>query len=219
MFIGHFAVGFAGKRVTPRVPLWTLLLAAALPDVLWCVFLLAGIEHVRIQPGITRVNPLDLYDFPWSHSLLMDGVWAGLFGGIYYLWRRYAAGAWVLFATALSHWVLDFAAHRPDVPLTPGAHRYFGLGLWNSVAGTAAVEGLLWAVGILFYVRATRARRRTGEYGFWIVIGLLTVLWAVSLGGAAPPSVLAIEIANLVLLLGFLVWAWWMDRARSAVAA
>jgi membrane-bound metal-dependent hydrolase YbcI (DUF457 family) len=172
MFIGHLAVGFAGKRATPRVPLWTLLLAAELPDVLWCVFLLVGIEHMRIQPGITKVNPLDLYDFPWSHSLLMDAVWGGVIGGIYYLWRRYARGAWLLFAAVLSHWLLDFASHRPDMPLAPGVHRYFGLGLWNSVIGTLAVEGLLWVVGVFLYLRATRARGRAGVYGFWIVIAV-----------------------------------------------
>jgi hypothetical protein len=214
MFIGHLAVGFAGKRVTPRVPLWTLLLAAALPDVLWCIFLLAGIEHVRIQPGITKVNPLNLYDFPWSHSLLMDAVWGGVIGGIYYLWRRYARGAWLLFAAVLSHWLLDFASHRPDMPLAPGVHRYFGLGLWDSVVGTLAVEGLLWVVGVFLYLRATRARGRAGVYGFWIVIAFLTAMWAISLGGAPPPSILAVEVVNLVLLLAVLAWAYWMDKAR-----
>jgi hypothetical protein len=216
MFVGHLAIGFAGKRVTPKVPLWTLLLAATLADVLWCVFLLAGIEHVRIQPGITKVNPLDLYDFPWSHSLLMDAIWAGLFGGSYYLWQRYSAGAWVLCAAVMSHWVLDFASHRPDMPLAPGVPRYFGLGLWNSVPATALVEGSLWLVGVLLYVRATHPRNRAGAYGFWIVVAALTTLWVVSLRGAPPPSILVVEVMNLVLLFGVLAWAYWMDRARPA---
>lgn len=51
MFVGHFAVGFAGKREAPKTSLGTLLIAAQLPDVRWSVLLLAGIEHARIAPG------------------------------------------------------------------------------------------------------------------------------------------------------------------------
>ena len=41
----------------------------------------------------------------------------------------------------LSHWVLDFAVHRPDLPLWPAGPKV-GLGLWNSIPGTFIVEGL-----------------------------------------------------------------------------
>ena len=62
MFIGHIAVGLAGKRIAPSVSLATWLTSVQLVDLLWPIFLLTGLEHVRIVPGITRFTPLDFYD-------------------------------------------------------------------------------------------------------------------------------------------------------------
>src|SRR4029077_18954709 len=76
MFIGHFAVGFAAKKFGPRTSMGALLAAPLFLDLLWGVFLLLGWEQVRIDPGNTRYTPLDLYHYPWSHSLLMAVVWA-----------------------------------------------------------------------------------------------------------------------------------------------
>jgi hypothetical protein len=58
MFLGHFGVAFALKRVEPKLSLGTLFLAVQLPDLLWGVFLLLGWEQVRIDPGYTAVKPL-----------------------------------------------------------------------------------------------------------------------------------------------------------------
>jgi hypothetical protein len=88
MFIGHFGVAFAAKKAAPMTSLGTLILAAQFLDFLWPAFVLLGIEHVKISPGITNVSPLDFTDYPISHSLLMATVWAVLFGGIYYALRR-----------------------------------------------------------------------------------------------------------------------------------
>jgi membrane-bound metal-dependent hydrolase YbcI (DUF457 family) len=108
------------------------------------VFLLLGWEQVRIDPGITRYTPLDFVSYPWSHSLLMLCVWASAFGGIYYAITRYRAGAIAIWIGVVSHWVLDWVTHRPDMPLYPGGALY-GLGLWNSIAGTMGVEFLMFA--------------------------------------------------------------------------
>ena len=75
MFLGHVAVGLAGKRIAPSVSLATWLSSAQLVDLLWPLFLLAGLEHVRIAPGITPFTPLDFYDYPITHSLV--GAWRG----------------------------------------------------------------------------------------------------------------------------------------------
>jgi len=214
MFVGHYAVGFAAKRIQPSLSLFTLLTAAMLADILYSIFLIVGAEHVAIRPGITRVNALDLYDFPLSHSLLMDVVWAGLFAGIYFFRSRSARAAWIIVAAVLSHWLLDFISHRPDMPLTPRVHKYFGLGLWNSVAATAIVEGTMWFAAIFLYARATHARGRAGVYGLWIPLGLLTLLWATSLDGAPAPNVGIVKIVNVVLISLSLAWTYWMDRAR-----
>jgi membrane-bound metal-dependent hydrolase YbcI (DUF457 family) len=99
---------------------------------LFWFFVLLGVEHARVQPGITATNALDLYDIPLSHSLLMDTVWAVLPGGFYFLRHRNPRGASGLAMVVLSHWVLDFVSHRPDMPLAPEMHTYVGFGLYNS---------------------------------------------------------------------------------------
>jgi hypothetical protein len=216
MFVGHYAVGFVAKRIEPKLSLFSLLTAAMLADILYSIFLIAGVEHVAISPGVTRVNALNLYDFPISHSLLTDVIWAALFAGIFFLRSRSARAAWIIGAAVLSHWFLDFISHRPDMPLAPGLHKYFGLALWNSIAATAVVEGSMWLAAIILYVRATRAKGRAGSYGLWIPIVLLTLLWLSSLKGAPPPSVGFIKIVNVVLISLSLAWTHWMDRARVA---
>src|SRR5439155_1492753 len=76
MFVGHYGISFAAKKAEPRVPLWVLFIAVQLLDVLWAPFVLVGIEKVRIVPGITASNPLDLYYMPYSHSLLAAIGWS-----------------------------------------------------------------------------------------------------------------------------------------------
>jgi hypothetical protein len=107
-------------------------------DLLWPVFLLLGLEAVRIDPGNTAFTPLDFVSYPWSHSLLMDVIWGALAGSIA-MWTLGNARAGVLVGLAVvSHWVLDFASHRPDMPVWPGGP-LVGLGLWHSVAATLVV--------------------------------------------------------------------------------
>lgn len=177
MFIGHFAVGFASKKFAPRTSLAALIAAPIFLDLLWPVLVLLGWEHVRIVPGITRYNALDLYDFPWSHSLLMSAVWATAFSLIYYLMSRYLPGAIAIWIGVVSHWVLDWITHRPDMPLYPGRGPRLGLGLWNHVAATIATEITMLAVGVWLYFRATRARDRVGEYAFLAYILVLPILF------------------------------------------
>ena len=196
MFVGHLAAGMIAKRVAPSVSLGTAILAAWFPDLLWCILLVVGVEHVTIEPGITAVNALNLYDIALSHSLLLDVVWGMVLAGIY-LWRRGGRrAAWVVFAAVLSHWLLDWVSHRPDMPLAPGIERTFGLGLWFSVWATFLVEGSLWLAAIVLYARLTRGKGRGGAFGFWSMIAALTALWLVSLGGASAPSVAAVAVVN-----------------------
>jgi hypothetical protein len=216
VFIGHFAVGFAAKRIAPKVSLGTLILAAILSDVLWIPFFMFGLEHVTIQPGIMIANSLNLVYIPFSHSLAMDAVWGGLFAGLYFISRKDNRGAWILCAVVVSHWFLDFAAHRPDMPLSPGIDLRFGLGLWNSRAATFLVEGLLWSAAVFLYAAATRPRGRAGVYAFWFMIIVLTALWLVSLRGDPPPSLPALAIVNTVFIAIVLAWAYWMNRSRIA---
>ena len=216
MFIGHFALGLAAKRVVPRTSLGTLFAAAQLLDLVWPVLVLLGVEQVRVAPGNTAFTPLDFVSYPWTHSLLMGLVWAAGFG-VVYRWRTgFTRGAWVLGGLVISHWVLDLATHRPDLPLAPGAPKV-GLGLWSSVPGTIAVEGALFAVGVYLYAAGTRARNRTGRVAFWALVAFLVGVYVANLG-PPPPSARAIGIAGMAMWL-FIPWAVWIDRNREPLAA
>jgi membrane-bound metal-dependent hydrolase YbcI (DUF457 family) len=217
MFVGHFAVGLATKPFASKVSLGTLILAAALSDVLWIFFFATGIEQVVIQPGLMVANSLNLVFIPFSHSLLMDAVWGGLLAGIYFYFRQDGRGAWLLLAAVVSHWILDVATHRPDMPLAPGLDARFGLGLWNSRAATFAVEGFLWFGAVSLYARATQPRSRSAVYVFWIMIVLLTLLWLISLRGDPPPSLSALAVINSIFFLVVAAWAYWIDRRRKCI--
>jgi len=217
MFIGHFALGFAAKRVVPRVSLAVLFIAAQLADLLWPVLVLTGFEQVRIAPGITAFTPLDFVSYPWSHSLLLLVVWGLCLGAVY---RGIAGGRRTFLVLALlvvSHWVLDWITHRPDMPLYPGGPKV-GLGLWNSVPATIVVETLLYAAGLFVYVRATRARTAAGRWGLISLAATLVVIYAANILSGAPPSVTAIGVAGLAGGVLLIAWAWWADRGREPVS-
>lgn len=216
MFIGHYAVALAAKKAAPRVSLGTLFLSAQFLDLLWPIFLLLGLEHVRIDPGNTAFTPLDFYDYPISHSLVTVLLWSLAFVLIYNVARRYSRGAWILGACVFSHWVLDFITHRPDMPISPWTTAYVGLGLWNSVPGTIIVEGALFLIGVVLYARSTVAADRTGRYAFWILIGFLTLGWIVNMLSPPPPSETAIAFGGLAFWL-IVPWGYWIDRHRRSI--
>jgi len=216
MFIGHFAVGFAAKKFAPRTSLAWLIAAPLLSDILWPFFLLLGWEHVRIVAGFTRYNPFDLYDFPWSHSLLLCVFWATLFAAVYYAFARYTASAIAIWAGVLSHWVLDWITHIPDMPLAPGGGPRFGLGLWNHVAATLAVEIVMLLGGVLLYISATRARDRIGNYAFFAYVFFLLLLFIGDRFSTELPTVGEIIWSGLIAEVILLAWPAWFDRHRVA---
>jgi|SRR5690242_14565274 len=85
MFIGHLGVAFAAKKLAPRMSFGLLVFATEFLDLIWPIVLLAGIEHVRIVPGIMAASPLDFTDYPISHSLVTVIGWSVLIGGAYFL--------------------------------------------------------------------------------------------------------------------------------------
>lgn len=212
MFIGHFAAGYAAKRWAPRLSLAVLFAAALLADLLWPVLVAAGIEQVRIAPGFTASTPLEFISYPYSHSLLTLVIWGAVFGGI--VARRRAAGpriALLILALVVSHWVLDYVSHIPDMPLYPGGPK-FGLGLWNSVAATKVVEITMFAAGVWIYMRGTAARDRIGRWG---ALGLAAFLLVGFMMSGAPPSSVTALWAAAIVLGGLTLWlAWWTDRHR-----
>jgi len=217
MFIGHMAVGFASKRLAPRASMGVLMAAPMALDLLWPLFLLAGWEQVRIDPGNTAFTPLDFVSYPYSHSLAMSALWGVLFGLLYWSGTRYVAGAVVTGFGVVSHWILDFVTHRPDLPLSVSGTTRLGLGLWNSVAGTIAVESVMFASGVWIYASMTRARDRMGSYGFWAFTAFAGLGYFANAFGSPPPSAEFLARFSLGIWLSPL-WAWWFDRHRSVIA-
>lgn len=200
MFIGHFAAGFLGSRLELRLRLGTAFVAAQLPDAIWPVLLLTGTERATIAPGDTVVTPLRFDHYPWSHSLLMLLLWGAALG----LLVRFKAGSragLVAGLLVMSHWLLDFVSHRPDMPLWPGGGPLLGLGLWSSFAGTVLVEGAFFALAVACYARG----RRT-SWGFWTLVATLVALYLANLLGPPPPSLTAVAISGIVAVP--LLWFW-----------
>jgi hypothetical protein len=215
MFIGHFAVALAAKRAASAVPLGTLFLAAQFADLLWPALVLAGIERVEILPGATAFTPLDFVSYPYSHSLIALAGWGILVGALYLAF--FGGGLPVGSALAglvLSHWILDVVTHRQDMPLGLAGEPKMGLGLWNSVSGTMAVELTMLAAGVWLYLRATRATDRTGSIALWFFVGFLLLVNTLNLFGPPPPSSMAVAGAAHAMWL-LVAWGFWIDRHRE----
>jgi hypothetical protein len=214
MFLGHFALAFAARRAEKGASLGTYMAAAQLPDLIWPYLLLAGVERVSIVPGDTAFTPLRFDSYPISHSLLTVAAWGVLFGAAHW-WRRWRARAAVLLGLlVLSHWILDFVTHRPDLPIAPGLPWKVGLGLWNSVAGTLVVEAILFVTAVWLYLRSTRPRDGVGRYAMAAFLALLVVIYLAAAFGPPPPSARAVALSTTPGIL-FAVWASWADRHRA----
>ena len=222
MFIGHYGVSFVIKSAEKRLPLWLLFLAVQFVDLLWAVFVLLGIEHYRIVPGITASLPLDLYYIPYTHSLVAAVVWSALvFAGC--LWMapgsalRSSRPAVLLALAVFSHWVLDFVVHRPDLPLYDDAYKV-GLGLWNYPVTALVLESALFFGGLWLYLRSTTASTIIGKYGMFLFGFLILAMHCLLFWGPLPSSTVAgaIQLGSLYLILSAL--AYWLEKKRSPLA-
>jgi len=180
MFIGHYALALAARRAAPRTSLGTLFAATSLADLLWPVFLLLGWERAHVVPGPNPFLTLWLDSIPISHSLVTLIGWGALFGFAYHTLSGDGRAGVIIALLVVSHWVLDFVTHRPDMPLYPGG-RGLGLGLWNSVSGTVMTESVMFAAGLWLYAAGTRARGGVGRYGFWALVAVLLLSYYGSL--------------------------------------
>jgi membrane-bound metal-dependent hydrolase YbcI (DUF457 family) len=214
MFLGHYGVALAAKRLAPKTSLGTLTFAAQWCDELWPILLLLNIERVRIVPGLMPANPLDFVSYPISHSLLAVIGWSALIGLIYWFARRYPRGALVVGLAVVSHWFLDLPMHRPDLPLWPNSNLKLGFGLWTSLPRSVALELMVLGAGVLIYTRATRPRDKIGTWAFWLMIAVLTGFYLASEMGPPPTNERNLAIGALGLWL-FVPWAAWIDRHRE----
>jgi hypothetical protein len=214
MFVGHLAVALMAKRAAPAVNLGWLMAGVTALDLIWPVFVLTGIEHVRIMQGATAFTPLVFDSYPWSHSLIMSVLW-GLALVAVARWRHVMAPAWLLVTLVVSHWVLDFASHAPDMPLWPGPSPRLGLGLWYSIPLTLLIEGSLWILAIVVFLKG-RPRRREGRVAFWSLVVVSTLLWATGPWSPPPPGTQAL---GWFALIGWILLPWAALADRPSVRA
>lgn len=214
MFIGHFGVGLGSKKAAPSISLGMLFIAAQFLDLLWPTLLLLGWEHVTVEPRITKMTPLNFTDYPITHSLLMACAWGAFIGMIYFLIKRKYRGAIILALVVVSHWILDFLVHRPDLPLYPGSPEKVGLGLWNHPPIAMLIEGLVFITGLVLYLRVTRSLNNFGQYGFWAMIGLLVLIHLSNLFGSPPANTTTLPWVGETQWL-IVIWAFLVDKHRA----
>lgn len=190
MFLGHYAVALAAKPAIPRRSAGWSFLAVQFLDILSAALVLLGVEKVRILPGFLPGSPLVLTDIAWSHGLVMALIWS------WFCFRLTKSA--VLAACVASHWVLDFIAHQPDLPVWRGGP-LLGLGLWRWREGTLAVELILFATGMLIYMRSTRPRNNAGKVAMPVFGIVLAAMFVMSLYGPLPSSMPALAIGGEVL--------------------
>jgi len=213
MFLGHYGVAFGGKTLARKPSLGTFILAAQLADLVWPILLLAGVERVRIVPGLMAASPMDFTYYPYTHSLATQALAGAVFGAVYFALRKDGRGALILGAAVVSHWFLDLLVHRPDLPVWPGGPK-LGFGIWNSVALTLLAEALVFGGGLCLYLRATTARDRIGNWALWSLVALLVAAYAAASVETPPADSGPMAIGALVLWL-FVPWGYWIDRHRK----
>ena len=221
MFLGHYGVALALKRKEPKVSLGTLFVACELVDVLWGAFLVLGWEHVRILPDENPLLVLQFYDYPITHSLVGALAWSIAAAAVYYSWptrdtSRHWQATVLVGAAVASHWLLDLVVHIPDLPIAGNDSSKLGLGLWRHLGISVALELLLLTAGVALYVRGRSRRHPVRPVRLAVVVVLLVGMYAASLLGPPPPSVMAIGLGDIGFLLFMGLAGAWADRPASA---
>ena len=217
MFVGHYGVSFAAKSREPQVPLWLLFIAVQWLDVVWAPLILLGIEKVRIVPGFTATNPLDLYYMPYTHSLVAAVLWSAAAWAVYrYGWRPAdRRGGLIVAGAVFSHWVLDFIVHRPDLPLYDDTMKV-GLGLWNAPVAAFGLELVLLFGAMYLYFRSGGVTGRVPMIVFGLV---MSAVQALVFFGPPPPSDKALAITALVSYAAFAFVVHVLERRRAKVVS
>jgi hypothetical protein len=220
VFLGHYGVAFALKRVEPKLSLGTLFVAVQLADLLWGIFVLLGWEHARIVPGYTPVTPIEFLDYPISHSLVAAVVWGIVAAALYYSWptrdtTRHWQAAAIVGVAVFAHYPLDVLVHVPDLPIAGNDSPKLGLGLWNSPTATIIAELLVFGIGLALYVtlRSHRHPVRMGRLAV-VAIALLSTYFA-SLYGPPPPNMTIAAVSGIVFFLVVAALAAWADRRAT----
>jgi hypothetical protein len=217
VFLGHYGVAFALKRVEPKVSLGTLFVAVQLADLLWGIFVLLGWEHARIVPDYTAVTPIEFLDYPISHSLVAALAWGVAAAALYYSWptrdtmHHWQAAALVGVAV-VTHYPLDVLVHVPDLPLLGNDSPKLGLGLWNNPVATMLLELVFLGIGLAIYVLFQSHRHPLRLRRLTLLVFVLLATYLGSQFGPLPSSMTIVAVSGIVFILGVAWLAAWADR-------
>jgi hypothetical protein len=220
VFLGHYGVALALKRVEPKVSLGTLFLAVQLADLLWGAFLLLGWERARIVPGYTPVTPFEFLSYPISHSLVAAILWGLAAAALYYSWptrdiaRHWQAAALVGLAV-FSHYPLDVLVHLPDLPLAGQDSPKLGLSLWNYPSATMLAELVVFGAGLAIYVGFRSQRHPVRTPRLALVALLLVGTYFASQYGPLPPNMTAVAVSDIAFIVVMATLAAWADRRAT----
>jgi hypothetical protein len=219
MFVGHYGISFAAKPVAPRVPLWVWFIAVQWLDVIWSLLVLAGVEQLRIVPGFTQANALDLYYMPYTHGLPGSLALSLAFGAIVALFipGHRAMTVLLVAAASFSHWVLDLVVHVPDLPLYDNTAKV-GLGLWRHIILSFPLELIVLGLGAWFYARMTTFKAN-GQYLYWAFIILLAAFQIYANFGPPPSSPAAMAVTALLFYVVLALLAALVERFATATAS
>lgn len=222
MFIGHYGAAFVAAT-QPKAPrLGTLFVAAQLIDFGFFGFFIVGLEHMRLVPGITAMNPMDLYDMPLTHSLVGALAWSLGFALLIAAATRRAVAGLIAGLVVLSHWLIDLLVHAPDLTLA-GSPPKLGLGLWNYPLIEIPLELAFAYGGLAWYLARTRATSAAGRWAPWLLAAAMAGLQAFNWLSPVPaaivdPAPVSSGFLGLFAYTLLAVIAWWVasNRARAA---
>ncbi|WP_159730863.1 metal-dependent hydrolase [Sphingobacterium sp. 18053] len=216
MFIGHFGLSFAAKKVAPKVSLAALFIATQFVDILWPVLVLSKIETVTITPGYTKMNAFEFLHFPYTHSLFMGLVWGVITALLYAFFKKDTRGAIVIGLCVLSHWFFDLIVHTTDLPITPFGESKVGFGLWNHLVATVLIETIIFFGGLFIYTSITKAKNKKGTWGLWSLVVFLLLISLNNAFGPTPTQADTTLFISLIILMAIIiVLAGWVDKNRE----
>lgn len=199
----------ATHKQAPSLPI--LFIAAQLVDWAFFLFLMFGIETMRVTPGISVMNPMDLYHMPYTHSLLGSAAWAAGFGALIFAVSRNCAAAIIGALVVLSHWFLDLLVHVPDLTIA-GSPPKLGFGLWNHPAIEMPLELILTFGALWIYVRKAKPKTAPLLTFAAIMLALQAFNW---FGPVEPEVTLGTSLLALFAYGMATLAAWWVARSAA----
>lgn len=215
MFIGHWVPALIAAAHPKAPKLGTLFVAAQLVDLGFFTLVLLGVEKMRMVPGTSVMNPMDLYHMPYTHSLLGSAIWAAGFAAILYAFTKNRTGALIGGAVVLAHWFLDLLVHVPDLTLW-GSEPKLGFGLWNYPAIEMPLELGLTFGALFYFMLKTRAIAGTARLAVGLLAILLLTVQMVNWFGpppGEPSAAAAVTVLGTYLLMSAI--AAWVGATRA----